>query len=324
MSFSRSLKNDIHRQDTIIGLFVLLALALVIYLLLHQNYLGSRKGQWIALHSELPNSFGLAPGTLIELSGVTIGNVEEVTLREDAQVAVSVLIDNQYQNLLRGGSYLTISSAIGIDTVLSGVRMELVPGGGEFLLASDGRINIVPPQSFDEILEKLNLEDVAAQVQHILTSVETIMAGLADSSADIQATLKNVSSMTAELEQELPGTLQNINTLLQTTTSGVQEAESQIAAISSPAISLLGTAENAFATADSAINTSNQILLDLQPSLQRLPGTVDTVDQLLVSLDRLTRQLSKHWLLGGDRGKSDGTITDTIVLLPDDDLYTTD
>jgi len=326
LSFSRSLKDDIHRQDTIIGIFITVAAGLVVYLLLHQSYLGSQKDNWIDLHSELSNSFGLAPGTLIELSGVTIGNVETVTLRDDARVEIGLTIDNRYQNLLRLGSQLNISSAIGLDTVISGVRMELVPGDDEVLLKSGDPIDIVAPQSFDEIIESLELEGMADQAKQIVSSLETIMGGIADSNAETMALLSNANGISATLNQQLPLLMEQLNTTLQSAQTMIAGVGKEVAGVGGELASISAPTKELLATANTTLETSSDLLQELRPSLQQLPATIDSLEQTLVTVERLTRQLSHHWLLGGDKsnkGNIGATGASNLVLLPDHSLYQT-
>ncbi len=317
MSFSASLNSDVQRQDKIIGLFVVIAVVLVLYLILLNTYFRSQKNDWIALHSQLGNSYGVTSGTLIELSGVTIGNVESLSLQPNAQVEMTLLIDNQYADLLRQDSRLKITSQLGLDTVLSGVRLALLPGASTELLENNDQIDIVVPKGFDQIIQNLKLDELTLQAQSIVTSLELLFAGLADSRGDMAALTHNANLFSVQLTEagaQLPQILSDASSTLAAIQTSLETLDQSIAAVMNPAEQLILSTHQTMLSAD-------KVLVDIQPALQQLPELLLTANQSVESLDKLSRQLSRHWLLGGDSAGDEDFVMPRLILPTDESLY---
>ncbi len=320
MSFSRPLPDEVRAQDKIIGLFVLVAMGLVLYLVLQQTYFQSQKTDWLRLNSVLNNSFGLNQGTLIELSGVTIGNVESVVLRPDAQVEVTVLFDDEYAGLLSVDSKLKVNSRLGLDTVLSGVRLELVPGQAEQKLANNASIQIMEPKSLDQVMEEMKLEELARQLQAIIGNVEKLTSDLAGRRGDIAVAMENMGEFSGQMVRigELaPDVLANADATMRALQDSLRKLNRTVDTLLSPTSELMASTSKVMAA-------THETLKSLQPSLQQMPELLATTNEAMLSVNQISHQLSHHWLLGGDDGGGGRKAGLYRGRLPaDDELYNT-
>jgi len=320
VSFSRPLPDEVRAQDKIIGLFVLVAMGLVLYLVLQQTYFQSQKTDWLRLNAVLNNSFGLNQGTLIELSGVTIGNVESVVLRPDAQVEVTVLFDNEYAGLLSVDSKLKVNSRLGLDTVLSGVRLELVPGKAEQKLANNASIHIMEPKSLDQVMEEMKLEELARQLQAIIGNVEKLTSDLAGRRGDIAVAMENMGEFSGQMVRIgalAPDVLANADATMRALQDSLRKLNRTVDTLLSPTSELMASTSKVMAA-------THETLKSLQPSLQQMPELLATTNEAMLSVNQISHQLSHHWLLGGDDeggGREAGLYRGRLPA--DDELYNT-
>ncbi|GAA3947592.1 MlaD family protein [Allohahella marinimesophila] len=307
---------ELRRQDRTLGLFIVVACGIALYLLLQQTYSQSQKLGWIQLESLLSNSFGVKPGTLIELSGVTIGQVGDVRLRKDARVEIDTLIDDQYAQLLKIDSKLQVSSALGLDTVLSGSSLELIPGTSDQLLDNGGSIAIVEPKSIDQIMDEMKLEELATQIQTIVANLETITSNLAAQQTEVSVALANMSAFTGELvviAEDIPALLKSVNHTLGSFDSSLDNLDVAINSFAEPAATLM-------LTSDRFMMSAEQSMQALQPTLEAMPSVLSSANQTMLALNKLTTQVSNHWLLGGEGASTEDSAL-RHRLLSDDSLY---
>jgi ABC-type transporter Mla subunit MlaD len=328
VSFSRALSDEVRSQDTIIGLFVLLAIGLVLYLVLQQTYFQSQRTHWIQLNSVLSNSFGLSKGTVIELSGVVIGNVDSVLLRPDAKVEVTVLVNDEYAHLLSEDSRLKINSALALESVLSGVRLEFVPGVSEQMLTNGDSIEILEPKSLGQIVEEMKLEELAKQLQNIVANVDKLTSDLADQREDLVVTMENLrtfSGQTVKIGDQVSDFLLGLDKSNQALQAGLNQLNQTIKNLDEPASEALVSFNQSMTSAGEALISAKQVmasadeaLVSLRPALDKMPELLATTNNALLSINQLSQTLSKHWLLSGDGGADESLTGASGSRLPSD------
>ncbi|RLP54617.1 MAG: MCE family protein [Ketobacter sp.] len=316
MSSARSIPAQSSTQDKIIGLFVLIAVALLIYVLLQQFYFTTDKRNWLSVRSVVSNSHGLTKGTLIELSGVTIGNVESVRLRADATVEVIALLDHAYQSLLFSDSKLKINSQLGLDAVLSGVGLELVPGHSGQPLMNAATIEIIEPKSLSQMMDEMQLQDLADRVQSIVANLEKVTSNIADRQQDMTDAMINLGVFSGELvviSKQIPGLLGNLNGTSVQLQKSLENIDGNFTAALAPAIDLMQNSSKVMTGVEGTLKA-------VKPVLRDLPELVSTANQTAQSMEQLTRSLNNHWLIGGEeRVAIQGA--DYVELMPDAELY---
>ena len=268
----------------------------MLYLPFHKYYLTVDGENATNLHALIPNSYGLAPGSLVELSGVTIGRVDAVTLTPNAQVMVDLAIQESYSELVKVGSKLKISSQLGLDTVISGARLELVPGEATGLRMQNGdEIAILAPQSLQDLVEEFELEALAQQVKSIVANLETVTTSIADQQQSIGNTLANIERITANTataSAELGPLMAQMETTIDSANRTLHTVDSSVREMTDPAVDLIKASEQTLITTES-------VMTNLQPTLDTLPGLLQSADQAVQSLNFLSVKLANHWLLGG-------------------------
>ena len=317
MTAKHEADSELRRQDRTLGFFIVVACGIALYLLLQQTYSQNQKLGWIRLESLLSNSFGIKSGTLIELSGVTIGQVGQVRLRKDANVEIETLVDDQYAQLLKSDSKLQVSSALGLETVLSGSSLELIPGKSDQLLENGGSIAIVEPKSIDQIMDDMKLEELALQIQTIVGNLETITSNLAAQQNQVAAALENMSTFTGQLliiAEDIPHLLRSADHTLGSFDTSLANLDVAINNFAEPAATLMKTSDQFMLTAEQSVKA-------LQPTLEAMPSVMSSANRTMFALNKLAAQLSRHWLLSNDAVEREGGVVGRSLILPDDTLY---
>ena len=126
MSFAPSQSLSSRAQDTLLGLFVIVAVLLAGWLLFED--LQEQHADQLRFRANLSSSFGLGVGSPVKINGVSVGRIDNIRLSEQGQVALDLVMQREYQSLYRAGSRLKIDSTLAIDNVLSGAAIAFIPG----------------------------------------------------------------------------------------------------------------------------------------------------------------------------------------------------
>ena len=160
------------------------------------------------------------------------------------------------------------------------------------------------------MLEELDLTQLADQITSIVNSLESISMGFVDNQDKLYRSLENFEMATQNLamvSQEMPeiftaievsltsleATLQGINLIVDNSTDDLALTLSNTASLTEQASITLREAQALMETG--------------QPALELLPFVLETTDNTLRSVDRLSQQLSRSWLWGGRKKKGKET-----------------
>ena len=134
--------------ETIIG-GIVLAVA-VIFLVFSYNTAEVGDVDGYKISAEFSGIGGLKPGDAVQISGVNIGKVSDVTLNAEAYVAV-VTMDIQNAIKIPSDSTAMISS----ESLLGGKYLQIEPGGSDEMLENGGKIEFTQaPQNLEQLLGK--------------------------------------------------------------------------------------------------------------------------------------------------------------------------
>ncbi|RFF28275.1 MULTISPECIES: outer membrane lipid asymmetry maintenance protein MlaD [unclassified Wenzhouxiangella] len=137
-----------HQIELTAGIFLLLAIAALVFLALHATDRGVVSGDSYELTASFSNVGGLKPRASVSMGGVTIGMVESIDLDpETFEAEVTLLISSEYDNLPEDTSASILTSGI-----LGDQYVGLEPGGSPEALADGDRILIT---SSAMVLEQL-------------------------------------------------------------------------------------------------------------------------------------------------------------------------
>lgn len=256
------MKFQIRFADQIVGLFIILALLSVIFILIMMGI----NQRWFAKDYNYTSNFksgnGLSVGMPIKLKGFQIGSVDKIDLLEDNTVEINFHIFDTYIDKVRKNSVLEFSvSPIGIGSggmlFHPGKSTELIPElsfipstdfkEGNALIAK-GLVN--KPERDDTIANILNdisplLRSTNSTMKSLDTILDTTNATLnGDSEGPIADILNEVAIMVAMLNKTISNAMlvvndilsntHGISTNLEITTAGLTETKGLITHLLDP------------------------------------------------------------------------------------------
>jgi phospholipid/cholesterol/gamma-HCH transport system substrate-binding protein len=137
-----------HQIELTAGIFLLLAIAALVFLALHATDRGVVSGESYEVTARFSNVGGLTPRATVSMGGVAIGMVESIELDpETFEARVTMLISSEYDNLPGDTSASILTSGI-----LGDQYVGLEPGGSPEVLQDGDRILIT---SSAMVLEQL-------------------------------------------------------------------------------------------------------------------------------------------------------------------------
>lgn len=137
-----------HQIELTAGIFLLLAIAALIFLALHATDRGVASGESYEVTASFSNVGGLKPRATVSMGGVAVGMVDSIELDpETFEARVTLEISSDYDNLPSDTSASILTSGI-----LGDQYVGLEPGGSPEVLQDGDRILIT---SSAMVLEQL-------------------------------------------------------------------------------------------------------------------------------------------------------------------------
>jgi phospholipid/cholesterol/gamma-HCH transport system substrate-binding protein len=297
MSFARQASPyETTTQDRFMGAVLVISIIIGIYSLAQGSFLGSLTDKRVKAHSFFSQSYGILPGAEIKLSGILVGNVEEVQLIDRNKVRVSILLKPAYKDLYRQNSALKVNSSLGLNSVISGTGLEFIPGPENAPIVKSGtELQAIEPQSLDDILDEWNVKAMAQKAEQIVNDLATITQTLTANQQQIVDTMDNMATMTAATSlviESLPPVIANIDRLVVDVSQTVNNLGEEAAGVSADVASLLQTSNE-------LTKNLNSLVVELKPSIELMPGTLSQVNRVSRNTSTLLQTLNSHWLLGG-------------------------
>lgn len=332
---------EVRHIDRIVGVFIMGAMIIVIaswFLRLHG--LGALEEK-LPFYTIVSESFGLAPAGEIDLAGITIGTIKNVTLQDDGTVRIDMDFIDRYKQFLTVGSQLEVESALGVQSLLGGGGLIFHYNAKEStLLEVNTLLAVVEPVDLAAQIAAFDLPGLADQVKSIVNNVEQLTSQLKADQGALFSTLDNVNNITANLadststipalmtsvSEDVPRIIGNVEALtkrletkqvpqiLSSVEENLASLQTAMDSVSGILTSSEGDIKDIISNAAGATADLNVLLLELQTivkdveaTTQQLPGVLSRSEDLIDNSVELTDKLNNHWLLGGS-GEAEDTI----------------
>jgi ABC-type transporter Mla subunit MlaD len=270
--------------DRIVGVVIVIALLIAgVALVRHFRVIAVPTEDVIKYYSLLNRSYGITKGADIRLAGITIGNVSRVRLMDDGQVRLTVKIFHEYENFMTEGSYLEVSSTMGLEAIVELTRLNFVSNRESKTLMPDSSfIRTVEPTSLSDTFNTAEVEKVAENVKAILENLRKLSGAVSDNQQVVSDALRNVGETTQEVREAmraLPG-------IADSATKGFDAWEK---AGTSLHWVIDDVSDDVREVSDNAVKAS-----------ERLNSTLAELERLIELSNKLSDKLNRHWLLGDD------------------------
>jgi phospholipid/cholesterol/gamma-HCH transport system substrate-binding protein len=294
------MKFKIRFADQIVGFFIILALASLIFIIV---MLG-RSQRWFAkdysYHTSFPSAAGLSKNMAVLYKGFTIGNVQTFALDENDQVEVIFQIQDLYVDRVKNGSMVELMvSPIGL-----GNQFLFHAGKGEDLLVSGDFVPAVgsaeardlirlgladDPRHDDSISLLLNrVSSVMDAVNRTIFQVNEAFATGTDATAigriigGVDRTVAGIETIPATVNRTADSILDDVDALLADIDDVKRMLDGELERIN-PILSDLNTLSSELVKPDglvmTALDTSGPLYLSLVDSLNSVSGILDNLDR---------------------------------------------
>jgi len=305
------MKFSIRFADKIVGALVLLALALLIFVI----FMLGKSQRWFVRDYQYRTYFtsasGLSPNMAVQYKGFTVGHVKKFILSDDNRVEVFFTIFEEYGDRVKDGSVVELLiNPIGLGNSFifySGKGTKLIPEGNIIpdINSAEGRRLVLmglverSESTSDAIINIVN------QVRTILDEINIALLG-AKGSEDIAIgrIINNLETTTEALALQLSPIMGNLETVTD-----------QISSPSGTVMSLLDSKGPIYTDLTSSLNSLADIIENLNNISEfvpnQLPQVAIMINNLSVALrsfqDVLTAASNNPLLKGGipKRGETD-------------------
>ncbi len=203
-----------------LGAFVISGLFFLIILLYMIGKNRNLFGATFTVKARFHNVHGLTPGNNVRYAGIQVGTVKRITILDDGEIEVELLIENKMKRYIRKNA----NAAIATDGLMGNKVLNIVPGEGEANLVEPG--DLLPTQTSPDLDNMVNtlsgtnndLAVVAAELKSALLRINNSAALwdlLNDSSLprNLSISMANIRSATAKantMVSDLDGLVQDV------------------------------------------------------------------------------------------------------------------
>jgi phospholipid/cholesterol/gamma-HCH transport system substrate-binding protein len=242
-----------------------------------------------------PNAQGLSAGMAVKFIGFKVGSVQDVSMQPNATVRVKLALDNEYVHLIgQDAKARLIKEALVGESVV-----EIIPGSQQVKqVTHDSVLEFERGQDASTVVENL-----AAQLQPILSDIHQITTSINNPNGDIQQTLKNlnqasggfretVSEFTklgANSNRQLGGAYLKLNKALDSANSSLETLDKSIPKLM----------DKADATLDNVQSATSDIRKITNESAAEVPSLVRNTKSLVEDSKETLGGVKKSWLLNG-------------------------
>jgi len=275
-----------HRTEAYVGLFVLLGLGLIGWLIFHfGDFRGNRTGGY-PLIVEVRDATGIRKGVPVRLGGVEIGRASgEPELNDDYSLLTIPLTIYPESKIPAGSTVKVGTSGLMGDSFLRIIPPEVpsgqfLPAGHRILAESSGSLNDLAG-SAGETLEEVTL--TAGEIRAAAERMENLFTKL-DRGFLTSENMANVSVMLAELRassEHIHDASKKLNPLLDETGATLSE----VSEVADAAKSTLTGVDTGVAEFSKTLSAINPVVSDFDQSVKDLGVTLKTANTLLNLLE---------------------------------------
>jgi phospholipid/cholesterol/gamma-HCH transport system substrate-binding protein len=271
--------NTSTREQALVGLFVLIAAALLIGTLLAVS--GTFSSGGVPHHTYFKSAGGLMPGAMVRYGGMEAGKVDAV--RVDPEDSTRIEIDFRVRpNIPVKTDSVAKISALG---ALSDNYLEIGTGtrGGQ----------LAPPGSELKSAETLGIGDLADMIGSLTPVANQVLLNLNQRITELQVTIARVNDLLNDKNrQNISGSLSNLNGMLaedrpkiSATLTNLQTASAKIVPVLDDLSKTMAQANTALSHVDSVVVENRE---DIRAIVVKLRETLVTASALMDEIKNTT------------------------------------
>jgi len=294
------MKFSIRYSDQIVGMLVILALALLIFVFF---MLGTSQ-RWFKNDQQYRTYFTSAQGLSVNMAlkyrGFTIGHVKNISLKDD-RVEVNFIIHEEYTNIVMEGSLVEVQvSPIGL-----GSSFIFHPGKSKERLSGDEIPEVNSEEGKRLVREGKSLRtettdsiaNIVGQVQTLLDTLNKSFIGSpSEENTAIWHIINDIQSVIAALSMQIPPIMSDLNTIM----GAASSSSGTVMTILDGQGPIYKSLEEAITSLAGIINSLESVAGFLPTQMPQLAVLISQVNVTLNSVqDVLTAVLNNPLLRGG-------------------------
>lgn len=312
----------VRRVNEIVGLFILLALALVVTAVV----LGPRTQQWftpsrtLAIHLPPEGSLGLRKGGDVQILGSVVGAVEDIVVTDAGTMEAEVTIRGNFIQFVRQDSQAIIRKPFGIGDA----SIEITRGHGDPLPARGAFLNSVadkaPTQLMQETLAAVRDEALPAikELRFAISEYSQLASELRAEQGNLQQALLHLNRVGTALEQgeglagmllfdpkparELRAALPKVNAsldALHATLVGARTLTDRLPQIGADMQESMKNIRASSVEARRLASATPELEKSVKQVVDTVPGMLLQTQETLYQIQRLTEGVQRSWLVRG-------------------------
>lgn len=294
-------------RERLVGLFVILAIALIFALLMFNQQTARFFATKFTLHAYIHNAQGISTDTPVVVSGLDVGSVSSISITPDNRIALTLKILEKFHKLIRTDSHAGLSKL----SLLGNAAVEISAGSPDKPEIADGAtIPLEEPLSVDQLLAQVApvLQDVKttlARIDAISQQVDPARVGeVVNNLAVVSANLRAISGQMAS-GQGTAGKLvfdkatgENTAAAMQSLAGVLRETQASLKTIQP----LLGNANAASTDLPALLGETRKLVTQLNTTMgtvnyqmQALPDMVVRTRQILDQTNQTLQAIQNTW-----------------------------
>lgn len=267
------------REQALVGIFVLVAAALLIGTILAVS--GTFSSGGIPHHTYFKSAGGLLPGAMVRYGGMDAGKVD--TVRVDPNDTTRIEIDFRVKpNIPVKTDSVAKISALG---ALSDNYVEIGTG------TKDGQL--APPGSELKSAETLGIADLGDMIGSLTPIAKDVMQNLNQRLTELQVTIARVNDLLNDRNrQNISGSLTNLNGMLAEDRPKVSATLTNLQTASAKIVPVLDDLKKTMAEANTALSHVDAVVVenreDIRAIVVKLRETLNTASALMDQIKNIT------------------------------------
>ncbi len=301
-------------RERLVGLFVLVALAVVFTLIFINGKTAHLFEDRITYHAFLRNAQGITTESVVKVSGIEVGRISSLGISSDNKIRISMYVFERFAELVRADSKAALSKL----SIVGNASIEITAGSPDQPLLPDGAILIVEePLSVDELIAELTpvVEKVKAALENVTAIVAAVPPRAVESTTqDLAVSLANLRDITEqlsagrgalgqavygqELESRVVNSVARLESSLSRADARLAELEPVVAnvdAVAARTQKLAGTLDGLVGETRALVGQMNTVMGTVSLELQQFPEIMTRMRLLLESTDRTLEGVQRVW-----------------------------
>lgn len=280
--------------DRLVGIFVILALALIVVTLAfvgREQKWFEKRYRYTVIFNKVP---GLKAGTPVTISGMEVGTVQSLRLNRQNKVELTLEVLRTYRDYIRQDSQATVASAL-----IGGKTVDITVGSpGQPPLPEGANIPSLEPKELSDILKEIDLKTPLKKLDEALENVQSITQKLNDPQGDLFTLLRNVEFVTAQLKkgQGNVGAIlqdQKMHEEISAAVDSIRRSAANVEEVTQNASQVSRDLPRMVSEVDRAVQEVPRILDDVRKATSDLPRVMGDVQKAVAEVPGITKNVQE-------------------------------